>query len=159
MRHHQQSPGNAPAKGKEVNEYSELELNSTSHFSLTGRALGSEQGSQDYSGMLNLSGARIVDEKWLLSLVNQRDSYRAVLEGAEYRDINEMGGNSVEGSRQIGVSAKESTLAIIAQRDELLALLQECLPHLDTAASAFKAVKPVRNKVRDAIAKAKGGAV
>lgn len=50
-------------------------------------------------------------------------------------------------------------LNLIAQRDELLALLQECLPHLDTAASAFKAVKPVRNKVRDAIAKAKGGAV
>lgn len=34
---------------------------------------------------------------------------------------------------------------------ELVELLREALPHLDTAVSAFKAVKPTRDKVRDAL--------
>lgn len=63
-----------------MSEHTELELNSTSNFCLTGRALGSEHGAQDYSGMLNLSGARIVKEKWLLSLVAQRDELLKALE-------------------------------------------------------------------------------
>lgn len=41
---------------------------------------------------------------------------------------------------------------------ELVELLCEAMPHLDTAASAFKAAKPVRDKVRAALKPTESGA-
>ena len=65
-----------------MDKYSELDLNSTRNFSLTGRALGSVHGSQDYSGTLTLSGSRIVCDEWLISLIKNRDELLSDLQEA-----------------------------------------------------------------------------
>lgn len=61
----------------------------------------------------------------------QRDNYRAVLEGAEYRDIDGIGTNIPADSRLIGEKTKQGTLAIIAQRDAALATLAKFVEHFD----------------------------
>ncbi|MBB3017665.1 hypothetical protein FHR70_000705 [Microvirga lupini] len=65
-----------------MSKQNELELNSTSTLALTGNALGHEFGHQDY-GTLQLNGVRLVNEAWLLGMIEQRDQLLAALENAE----------------------------------------------------------------------------
>jgi hypothetical protein len=85
----------------------------------------------------------------IATLERQRDNYRAVLEGAEYRDIDGMGTNRPADSRRIGEEAKLVTLAIIAQRDELLSALEEVVRISDRKHDAW-------DRAHAAIAAAKG---
>lgn len=56
-----------------------LELNTTVSMRLTGNALGSEYGHQDY-GTVELHGVRLVDEAWLARMLEQRDELLEALE-------------------------------------------------------------------------------
>lgn len=62
-----------------MSKQNELVLNSTSELALTGNALGSEYGHQDY-GKIQLTGVRLVSEEWLLGLVEQLETLRAEAE-------------------------------------------------------------------------------
>jgi hypothetical protein len=85
----------------------------------------------------------------------QRDNYRAVLEGAAYGEVDGIGTNTPADSRALGEEVMRGTLAIIAQRDDLLAALTSLVlftkPSLTNAAAL--------NNAHQAIAKATGGAV
>lgn len=70
-----------PAGESKVSKQNELELNSASTLALTGNALGHEFGHQDY-GTLQLNGVRLVNEAWLLGLIEQRDNL-ASLQGLD----------------------------------------------------------------------------
>jgi len=56
----------------------ELELQSTNRLRLYGASLdGSQLGCQDYSDIFELDGVGLVNEKWLLKLVAERDELLA----------------------------------------------------------------------------------
>uniref|UniRef100_A0AAU6W2Z0 Uncharacterized protein n=1 Tax=Pseudomonas phage Touem01 TaxID=3138548 RepID=A0AAU6W2Z0_9VIRU len=79
----------------------------------------------------------------IATLERQRDNYRAVLEGAEYRDIEGIGRNSVEDSRLIGETAKACTLDIVHARDSARAQCHELI-------SAFEEVLRISDRQHDA---------
>lgn len=83
------------------------------------------------------------------TLERQRDNYRAVLEGAEYQNLDAMGTQRPADSRRVGEMAKQCVLDLQALRDELLAALEEVVAISDRKHDAW-------DRARAAIAKAKG---
>lgn len=86
----------------------------------------------------------------------QRDNYRAVLEGAEYRDIEGIGRNSVEDSRLIGETAKACTLDIVRARDRAQAQCHELISAFEEVLRISDRDHEAWHRARAAIAAVKG---